>query len=417
VQGILRSAGRTGIGRSDVDFIFAVVRSGVHSARSSGGAEGPRIEPAGTVTRRIFDRLRRPSGRELVQPPSLSIDECVTRGRAHWHVARAPALAEPAVARALGSRTVPLRTPSRWPEFGVLELERGHVVGAHGWVMTDGGAVIPELSWYGGPSERIRVPRGLEVTTEVRGSCLSLVSDWSCRNFAHFLLDGLGRLAVFIDAGFTLNNVDHVYCPTPPSTPAAQLLGRFGIPAEKRIFAGQNIIVRADVLYAPGLPAAELAYPPWLAHFLRRAVGLAGGDLPNRRLYVSRRGYGRHALTEEDVEALVAAHGFEIYDATDARSRPEDFDLAETVVGAHGAGLANVVFCRPGTNVLEIVPTDNAYPFYFSLAHAAGLEYSCLFAPSVGQRHPDAFGPSPYDFEVELDELAAVLPAPREPLA
>lgn len=86
-------------------------------------------------------------------------------------------------------------------------------------------------------------------------------------------------------------------------------------------------------------------------------------------------------------------------------------------MGAHGAGLANVVFCRPGTNVLEIVPTDNAYPFYFSLAHAAGLEYSCLVAPSVGQRDPDAFGPSPYDFEVELDELAAVLPAPREPLA
>jgi capsular polysaccharide biosynthesis protein len=299
----------------------------------------------------------------------------------------------------------------------VLELERGRVVGAHGWVMTDGGAVISELSWYGGPSERIRVPRAFAVTAEVRGSCLSLVSDWSCRNFAHFLLDGLGRLAVFADAGFTLDHVDHVYCPTPPSAAAAQLLERFGIPSKKRIFAGPNVAVRADVLYAPSLPAAALSYPPWLAQFVRRAAGVVGGDVPDRRLYVSRRGYGRHAVSEGDVEALVAARGFEIYDATDAHSRPEDFDMAEAVVGAHGAGLANIVFCRPGARVLEIVPTDNAYPFYLSLARGAGLDYSCLVAPSVGERRPDAFGPSPYDFEIELDELAAALPASREPLA
>src|SRR5918995_679557 len=53
VQGILRSAGWTGVGRTDDDFIFAAVRSGVHSARPSGVAEGPRIGPAGTVRRPI----------------------------------------------------------------------------------------------------------------------------------------------------------------------------------------------------------------------------------------------------------------------------------------------------------------------------------------------------------------------------
>ena len=60
----------------------------------------------------------------------------------------------------LGSQTVDYRLPSTWPEFGVLELEGGRL-GSHGWVLTEDGAVLPELSWYGEPSERIRVPSRL----------------------------------------------------------------------------------------------------------------------------------------------------------------------------------------------------------------------------------------------------------------
>jgi len=366
--------------------------------------------------RRIAARLPRLFRPRLVVPPSLRIDECTTRKRGRWHVARSPAPVEPNVPHPLGSQTVDYRLPSTWPEFGVLELEGGRVFGSHGWVLTEDGAVLPELSWYGEPSERIRVPSRLAGTTELRGSCLSLVSDWSCRNFAHFLLDGLGRLAVFLDAGFTLNDVDHVYCPTPPSAPAEHLFERFGIPVDKRVWATSRTSVRADRLFVPSLPAAALAYPPWLATSLRRLVDLPPGGPRHRRLYVSRRGYSRQAISEYEVEALLSGRGFEIYDATDVRSRPEDFDRAEMVVGAHGAGLANVVFCRPGTRVIEIVPTDNAYPFYFSLAVAAGLEYSYLVARSVQERGASAFGPSPFDFDLELDELARVLPAAGEPI-
>ena len=88
---------------------------------------------------------------------------------------------------------------------------------------------------------------------------------------------------------------------------------------------------------------------------------------------------------------------------------PEDFDQAAVVVGAHGAGLANLAFCRRGTRVIEIIPTDNAHPFYYSLALAAQLDYGYLVGRSIVERDAGAFGPSPYDFDVDLDELAAAL--------
>ena len=112
----------------------------------------------------------------------------------------------------------------------MLELAGGRVFGSHGWVMDVDGAVLPELSWYGAPSDRIRVPNPMPAALELDGTCLSLVSDWSCRNYSHFLLDSLGRLAVFFDAGFSISDVDHVYCPTPPSAAATHLFERFDLP-------------------------------------------------------------------------------------------------------------------------------------------------------------------------------------------
>jgi capsular polysaccharide biosynthesis protein len=376
------------------------------AARASDGVEFEAM-------RTRIPRLRNPFARALVVPRSIRLDEATRRRGGAWHVARTPAPVQRIEPRRLGSCAVDLRLPSAWPEFGVLELEAGQVFGSHGWVFTDDGAVLPELSWYGTSSERIRVPRRFPAMTELRGSCLSLVSDWSCRNFAHFLLDGLGRLAVFLDAGFSLDDVDHVYCPSPPTATAARLFERFRIPREKRVWATSQAGFRAERLFVPSLPATGLAYPPWLATFLRHVVEVADRRPSGRRLYVSRRGYARQAVSEREVQALLADRGFEIYDASDIGSRAEDFDQAEMVVGAHGAGLANLAFCRPGTRVVEIIPTDNAYPFYFSLAVAAGLDYGYIAARSVEERGSEAFGPSPYDFDLPLHELAAALPASR----
>jgi capsular polysaccharide biosynthesis protein len=363
----------------------------------------------------MIARLRRWLGLrrkgDLVAPPTLRISEYLEQFPGRWDVTRPPAPLDWVPPRSVGSRTLDYERELHRvsSEFGVLELEGGRVLGSHGWVIGVNGAVLPELSWYEGPSERIRVPRTLPPALELEGACLSLVSDWSCRNYAHFLLDGLGRLAVFRDAGSSLSDVDHVYCPTPPSPVAGHLLDRLGIPPEKRVWAGREVLVCADRLIVPSRPATGLAYPPWLIRFLRQLVLAAPATPATRRLYVSRRGFGRHAVRERELEALLLERGFEIYDPTTHPNQPEDFAEAAVVVGAHGAGLANLAFCRPGTRVIEIIPTDNAHPFYYSLAVAAELDYGYLVGRSASERPAEAFGPSPYDFAVDLRELAAAL--------
>ena len=48
------------------------------------------------------------------------------------------------------------------------------------------------------------------------------------------------------------------------------------------------------------------------------------------------------------------------------------------MVGAHGAALTNLVFCQPGTRVLEMFGADYVNPCYRNLCAAAGLEHHAV---------------------------------------
>jgi capsular polysaccharide biosynthesis protein len=310
----------------------------------------------------------------------------------------------------MGAEALEYQLPTSIPEFGLLELDGGSVLGGHGWVIGYDGTLLPELSWYAGPSERIRIPTRLGNPLRLRGTCLSLTTEWSSENYAHFLLDALGRLALFIGSGGSFDDVDRVYCPVPPSEAAARLLDLFAIPPEKRLWAGPDVHVQADVLIVPSFPSHSLTYRPWLPRFLRRSAQLSDVDPGTRRLYISRRGHSRRPAKEPELEDLLRKYGFEIYQATNHLEQFRDFHEAAVVVGAHGAGLANLAFCRPGATVLELVPTENAFPFYYSLSVVAGLDYSYIAGPSVeASAAAPSFGPSPHNFVVEHDELDAAL--------
>jgi capsular polysaccharide biosynthesis protein len=344
-----------------------------------------------------------------VTPPFELIASHRRRHPGGWHVVHPPSPTEWPPPRTYGAKAVDFVLPEVSSEYGMLEVPSGLVFGSHGWVLTSKGAVFPELSWYGGPSNRIRLPKPLPEPIRLGGTCLSLVSDWSCSNYSHYLLDGLGRLALFLEAGFSLRDVDHIYCPTPPAVAVQSYADRLGVPAEKTISAARQLLVRADVLLVPSLPSTELTYPGWLAEFLREGLVPEPAARGGRRLYVSRSGYGRQAVEEREIERLMREHDFEIYTPSEHDDQPRDFGEADFVVGPHGAGLANLAFCRPGTRVVEILPTDNAHPFYYSLAVSAGLDYGYLLAQSVVDRPPGAFGPSPYDFHVDLEELRVAI--------
>jgi hypothetical protein len=59
--------------------------------------------------------------------------------------------------------------------------------------------------------------------------------------------------------------------------------------------------------------------------------------------------------------------------------------------------------------VLELLPSDHLYPYYYTLSDAAGLTYGYLLGDSTRQRRLGAWGPSKYDFSINAAEFESAL--------
>jgi len=108
-------------------------------------------------------------------------------------------------------------------------------------------------------------------------------------------------------------------------------------------------------------------------------------------IYISRADAANRPMRNEaECVALMIARGIEpvIASALTIEQKIAKFHAARLVVGAHGAGLANIVFCQPGSVVYELFPEHavnlNIGPGVNLLAQQHGLHYWADVHPSHG---------------------------------
>lgn len=118
------------------------------------------------------------------------------------------------------------------------------------------------------------------------------------------------------------------------------------------------------------------------------------GSLPTpsakrrRGIFISRREtHIRSLLNEEALCRHMVKAGFEIIVPAEmsVAAQIQTFREADVVIGCHGAGLANIVFCEPGTRVLELFPEYTVSAHFWMLAGLFGLNYGVLFGTSFDQ--------------------------------
>jgi hypothetical protein len=97
------------------------------------------------------------------------------------------------------------------------------------------------------------------------------------------------------------------------------------------------------------------------------------------RIYVKRRGsraVGNSAMVDKIMESM----GFRVVHTEDLSQAHQIslFGGARVVVAAHGAALANLLFCQTGTRVVELSPRSAFRPRYWRIAEKLGLAYGVL---------------------------------------
>lgn len=270
------------------------------------------------------------------------------------------------------------------PSF-VLELDRGIATGLAVANLTNDGVLDFETSRYFGARTWREHPLYLQPRLppieDISGTLATLATRGTTGNYYHFLFDALPRWKTLVDATDTKPDALLISAQTRYERRLLELTGLDRLPI---IEPRADRSFRAETLLVPSTPTYEDLVPTWAIEWLREALPArkTTTGLP-RRLYVSRgtRMNSRRVVQEPELIELLRPLGFEVIDPGDydVQEQIDFFSAAEVVVGAHGAGMSNLVFSPPGVRVLELFAPRYLNPGYWSiLASIPDAQYRYL---------------------------------------
>ena len=222
-----------------------------------------------------------------------------------------------------------------------------------------------------------KTPKALEIES------VGWFLEWWATNHFHWL-------ARILPKAFLLRQL----CPDIPLLiPSCNLLDRVKRDSLVAVGATESAWLEADVTMP--LRAKSITYvqadasDPRLQRDMRTQIlTYLGFESCNarRRVYVSRESAKwRRIVNEPALIDMLCSLGFEVVkcELLSFADQVRIFSHAEIIVGAHGAGLANIMFSPEGSKVVEIAHPDWPSPDYYILAANLGHKYAIEFgAPS-----------------------------------
>jgi Glycosyltransferase 61 len=292
----------------------------------------------------------------------------------------------------------------------VAELPHGRVLSPHNAVITANDDLLVEVSQWFGTSRPREHPiflhpfPGMPLEVGGRLGVLALQGDF---NYYHFMVDVLPRLGV-LERCPDVAPPDLWYAPMATAF-QRELLEMMGLDRGQIIDSTQTRHVVAETLVLPGPPAMTIVNPPWVVEFLRhKLLPPEIGRVEGRAVYVTRGGGVNNRRVDNEAELMdyLSDRGFDMVDPgkLSAREQIETFAQASMIVGAHSAGLVNLVFAAPGAAVVELFPSGGVNACYWKLAESVpGLEYRYVLGTGDREKVSQS--------ELLVDDIQADIPA------
>lgn len=202
-------------------------------------------------------------------------------------------------------------------------------------------------------------------------------------NYSHWFSAHLPKLALLRDMG----EIDDLVLPVPRPAWIDESLERIGIDPRRITGLPRNSSLVAERLIVPETDR----FRPELLQAGRDAIGEVPADPPCGRVFISRRSArGRRLVDEDRLLSLLKRHGFEIVEMErlDLGAQIALMTRAKVVLAPHGAGLTNMLFCQPGTRIIEIADPAYPNPNFYAMAAALDHDYVWLAGRGIGEGHP-----------------------------
>ena len=273
----------------------------------------------------------------------------------------------------------------------------------------DGDKILP------GKQNEVFNVKGFVPPRKYQGNVFSLLSTGAAKHFYyHWVFELLPKLFLLQRSGY-MDKVDYFLIPYYEFRYQREYLDYFRIPKEKLINEEYHRHIQAENLMICSYIRNEMHHPKWACDFLYSSFRLP--DRPRKRdnmIYIGRGDAARNrkVINEPELVAVLEGYGFQTCFLTQlsVSEQADLFNSARIVVGAHGAGLSNLVYCETGTKVLEIFPDNYVRHGFHDICNKRGLEYHYMLCKSDGeqQHHSTA---QRLDLLVDIDEVKSKIEA------
>ena len=319
------------------------------------------------------------------------------------------------------------------PEFRAYQAGAMYAVGMPGASLLgeDGvavfeGAVVEETAhstdWWRGESMlaqvdlphavRLKHPASIPGPRHPGNYLVGFTGSW--RNYAHWITECLPRLQLFRRLSAQVPGLKLVLPRFRQGTPPARTLELLRIAEAEIARIGGGEVLTAETLWCTGpvdvwsVPALCRTSADWLAGQVTPLPpgAVAGDPADSARIYIHRLSAQRRLENFDALRPMIEELGFRIV-AMETMTLDEQIRTmrgARRVAGETSAGLANVMFCRPGARLLEIFNPGFVQPAHWSLCGLCELDYGFV----VGSHFATLASPLPdmnASYTIEPDRL------------
>jgi len=266
-----------------------------------------------------------------------------------------------------------------------------------GSVVTSGNRLLADLSpeVWGIENHAIFSTFRLPKPRALHGRVAICVTPEAPGNYYHWLADLLPRVALLKQVPGGFGDFAQILINGSAALYEEASLTELGVPLNKVLYVDSHSRFRIANATIPSMDHSSKIVAPWKIRALREIQG--GVADRNRstpkRIYISRRRAAvRRVLNEEELSSLLEENGFTLVELESVpwTEQVRFFSNSDVVVAPHGAALANMVFCRPNSLIVEIGTRVGFQEFYWRLASSASLRYRFIEARPRVTPQPDS---------------------------
>lgn len=284
-----------------------------------------------------------------------------------------------------------------WPLFW-MEIPQARLCGRSLVPRNPNGHLLAEatFSQRGDLTDPANDHLALRGGSQIHGNATSIVSRWGGDAWGNRRYGGAGYWHWLFDSVSRLSLMDRFPADTkvitPPLTPWMRwFLERLGL--GNRIIETEATALRVEHFYFSSPSSMTGCWNPYAVDFLHRSFlpcGSPPSDSLPKRFYIIREGYTRGISNELEVRDYFKSEGWALI-APEKLSIPDQIALfrdAEAVAGLHGSALTNLVWCSPGTTVIEFTPADFMSGAFEWLSTLKSLSYRFILCSIDRGAHP-----------------------------